>query len=139
MVRTYIRKTDRGTVSTKVFEQAADRVINHNESLRKTASDFNVNFITLQKFVKKKQKRNAEPNGKKTDLKAGYLTPRQVFTETQEKLLADYIIKASKNFYGLSPKDIGQLAYQFANENKITAPLTWAATGMAGQTGLPNL
>lgn len=56
MVRTYIKKTDRGQVPENVYKQAADEVISKENSLRKAAEKYDINFMTLQRYIKKKIK-----------------------------------------------------------------------------------
>jgi len=55
MVRTYIKKTDRGQVPEDVFRQAADEVTSNQNSLRKAAEKYDINFMTLQRYIKKNQ------------------------------------------------------------------------------------
>ncbi|XP_064606151.1 uncharacterized protein LOC135471033 [Liolophura sinensis] len=57
----------------------------------------------------------------------------KVFTLEQERALADYIIKCSKMFHGLSVKQTRKLAWQYAKANLNTYPAQWDTNQEAGQ------
>jgi hypothetical protein len=58
---------------------------------------------------------------------------RQIFEKHMEESLAQYLLKCSSMFYGLSPKKTRQLAYQFAVRNSLKIPDTWKIKKMAGK------
>ena len=87
---------------------------------------FQINFMTLHRYCKKKK------GAKASAISAGYKQPRLVFNPVHEKLLAEYILKASKIYYGLSPKEVRSFAYEFAVSNKIKVPTNWTRTEKAG-------
>lgn len=58
IMRTYKRKTSRGKTPLKVFQQAAHEVLENNKSLRGVADDFQINYMTLQRFCKRLQEKN---------------------------------------------------------------------------------
>ena len=55
----------------------------------------------------------------------GYKSIRAAFTQAQEKLLANCVVKASKMFHGLSPRAVRQLASNCAITNEIKCPSNW--------------
>jgi hypothetical protein len=57
----------------------------------------------------------------------GYIRkrPHQVFSDAAELKLEEYILTASKVYYGLSTKDVRSLAYQYAVKNNVTIPDGW--------------
>lgn len=120
MVRNYKRKTDRGSIPLDILKQAAQSVLDKQYSLRQAADANNVNFMTLYRYVKKLK--SEEPN---VEIKTGYAKPRQIFSDDQEKELAEYIMHASKIFFGLSTTDTKTLAYEYGQENKIPMPSNW--------------
>ncbi|XP_066960928.1 uncharacterized protein [Macrobrachium rosenbergii] len=127
MVRTYKRKTDRADrCNTAILELAAERVICHKESLRRVAKDYQISFMTLHRYCKNNKGARASP------ISAGYKQPRLIFSPTHEKLLVEYILKASKIYYGLTPKEVRAFAYEFAVSNIIKVPTNWTRTQMAG-------
>lgn len=73
-MRNYVRKTDRGTKSTEIYELAAREVMEKKASLRKAAKDFDVCYVTLYKFIKTKKK-NAV-------VRAGYAKPKLIFSRS---------------------------------------------------------
>ena len=48
--------------------------------------------------------------------------PRKVFTDDEECLLEEYIKKAAALYYGLNPREVRTLAYQFATRNGKVVP-----------------
>lgn len=56
-MRTYKRKTERGKTPKDVMVQAVDAVINGNQSVRKTALDFQIPRKTLGRYVIKFRQR----------------------------------------------------------------------------------
>ena len=118
MPRTRVRTTTRGLTDTSVYQIAAEEVVNNNSSVRAAAKKHNLCHVTLYRFMKKKQK--YENDGNTLLPKVGYRSVKRVFTNEEEKIISDYIIKASALFYGLSPKDIRKLAFELAGKNNAT-------------------
>jgi hypothetical protein len=52
-MRTYKRKTNRGTKPRETYMKAATEVLAKTNSLRKASAKYPINFITLQRFCKK--------------------------------------------------------------------------------------
>jgi hypothetical protein len=48
-----------------------------------------------------------------------------VFSDAEESELEEYILAASKLCYGLTTKDVRNLAYQYAIKNSVTIPAGW--------------
>jgi len=55
----------------------------------------------------------------------GYKTVRQVFTANMEELLVDYVKKATQICYGLTSKNIRELAFKLAQSNSLKMPPSW--------------
>lgn len=100
MPRERKRRTDRG-VPLPVLTLAADAVNNEGRTVRSVAKDFGICHTTLYRFIVKTEKL-----GPGEEVKAGYWTPRRVFSDEQEKSLAEYIKTAADLFYGLSTKEV---------------------------------
>jgi hypothetical protein len=60
-MRTYKRKTNRGTTPREIYMKAAEEVLTKTSSLRKASAKYSINFMTLQIFCKKLE---AESGGK---------------------------------------------------------------------------
>ena len=81
-------------------------------------------FLTFHGFCNKIKKKGEK-------LQVGYKCIGLVFTFDQEKLPRDYILQASKIYFGPSPPIFGKLAYKFAVAN-IEHPASWDANKSAG-------
>lgn len=89
---------------------AVEDVRNKVLSERKAAEQYAVNRSTLhKKVVEARQSENGEFKSK-----AYTKSSMKVFSESEEMLLKEYCIKASKMGYGLSPKKLRSLAFEFA-------------------------
>lgn len=62
----------------------------------------------------------------------GYNNKRQIFSDPQEILLKDYILKASNIYFGLSLKEVRYLAYECAIRFEIPIPKMWQENLCAG-------
>ncbi|XP_044764429.1 uncharacterized protein LOC123320994 [Coccinella septempunctata] len=123
------RKSDKGLFSADSMKQAVKDVIVHNLSLRKAAEKNNVKHQTLARYVKKTQ--DTKGNKEELSYRPHYDT-RRVFSDEQENILKDFIIKCSQMCYGRSTKDVRQLAYELAVHNKIHIPKQWIENKTAG-------
>ena len=125
MVRSYKRKIDRATFCREEILIPVDEVISKEISLRKAASDHNVNYKTLSRYVDMKKKEDVPD-----DHSFGYLKTRQGFTKEIEDDLVE--IDASKIFHGLTMKEMRELAYELAESNNVPMPETWKTNQQAG-------
>ena len=71
-------------------------------------------------------------NIRKTHLLYSNYTHSQVFSDSQEESLEEYLITSSKMFHGLTPKSAKQLAYEIALTDKLTMPKKWLENKEAG-------
>ncbi|XP_039282445.1 uncharacterized protein LOC120350969 [Nilaparvata lugens] len=62
----------------------------------------------------------------------GYSKHLNVFEPNQEKLLVEYLLKASDIYFGLSPKEVRRFAYTYAVACGRKIPQSWTDNGMAG-------
>ena len=127
MPRTYKKVTNRVFLS-ETMENAVKDVIENNMSIRKSAEKNSVKKSALANYAKKAKELgihnvNFIPNFCKS----------QVFTSEMETILVRYLLKCASMFYGLTPKQTRQLAYEFAVQNNLKIPVTWTKTKMAGK------
>lgn len=62
----------------------------------------------------------------------GYNLAKKIFTSAQEAEIADYAIKSADIYFGLSAKDLRQLAYDSTVRYNILRPASWDKNKMAG-------
>lgn len=98
-MRTYTRKSTRGSVSQELMQIAADAVIKDGRKIKTVAKELDICHMTLYRFVKKR--RSGIGN-----IAIGYKKVRLVFTEEQEDKLAEYLLKCSSIFFGLLPEEV---------------------------------
>jgi len=108
MPRSYKRKTTIGGWSEKSLKAAVDSVLKKKLSMRKAADAFGIPFSTLQKRVKTK---NFGPPS---------LGCTPIFTPDQENDMAVHITNLAKLFYGLTPLQLRQAAFDYADRNNIS-------------------
>ncbi|XP_030752233.1 uncharacterized protein LOC115879477 [Sitophilus oryzae] len=61
----------------------------------------------------------------------GYRAWNKVFTQEQEQIMEDYIVKAANIYYGFCPKEIRKFAYELADKYKLAMPPHWKDKQMA--------
>lgn len=127
------RKTERGTASNETMLDAATAVIDNGASIRGTAKQHNVHYSTLCRFVAKVK---AARYTNQPMPVAGYKPNRKIFTAEQEQAIVTYLASASDMFYGLSPKEARQLAFQCAVKFDVQFPTTWSDNSKAGEDWL---
>ncbi|XP_050300113.1 uncharacterized protein LOC126738716 [Anthonomus grandis grandis] len=127
MVREYKKKTDREFPEGDL-RRAVEDVLNNIGSLRKVSERYNVTKSRLAIYVKRAREQGIENISLKPNFKH-----RQIFSPEMEQALAEYLLKCSSMFYGLTPKKTRQLAFQFASRNKLLIPDSWATQAMAGE------
>ncbi|KAB0790097.1 hypothetical protein PPYR_15584 [Photinus pyralis] len=133
MVRDYKRKTDRGNTPAEVFQSAAHAITQENLSIRNAAERYNIIFMTLHRYVKRSRLQENNDGGA---THVGYTSHRKIFTDNQEVELANYAADSAKLYFGLTTKDLRQLAYQFAVTNGIPVNQVWKDNHMASKDWL---
>ncbi|XP_018402028.1 PREDICTED: uncharacterized protein LOC108779157 [Cyphomyrmex costatus] len=61
---------------------------------------------------------------------------RSILTADQETSLTDYLLKLSKIFYGIGPKEVRRLAYDITVKCDINIPRSWHTNKIAGSDWL---
>ena len=61
-----------------------------------------------------------------------------MFTDAQEIMIVEYLLKASDIYFILSPKEGRKLAYRFAKANSIEIPKSWYDKQQAGPDWLTS-
>ncbi|XP_059060761.1 uncharacterized protein LOC131853752 [Achroia grisella] len=130
-MRTYKRKTTRGTKSLEVYELAAKEVMEKGRNYRDVAKEFQLCHVSVFNFVKKKKAG--------APAVMGYKKTRLVFNAEQEANIAEYLLKCANIYFGLLPADVKRLAYQCAKfYNVERVPDSWKVNEMAGNDWFTN-
>lgn len=107
MPRSYKRKTAKASWSIQDLKNAIAAVRN-GTSVRNSGIKYGVPEATLRRRIKI----NNED-------KEGILGRRPTFSDEQELELTHHILKLSNIFYGLTPYELRQVAYNYAEANSI--------------------
>ncbi|KAJ8934073.1 hypothetical protein NQ318_016032 [Aromia moschata] len=104
MVYKYKRKSDRATSWSEADMIRAVDAVNSGMSIRRASAQFEIKFSTLQRHVK----------SNRTDKTLGRYKP--VFSMVEEAEFVEYIKELNSRFYGLTRRDLCELAYQYAEK-----------------------
>lgn len=113
------KKTNRVPASPERMKRAVLEVLD-GKKLRTTASKYNIDKMTLRRYVKK-----YDEIGNETKFSPNF-NSSQIFRSDEEESLANYLLKAAQMNYGLSTKETRKFAYLYAvaNNKKISANWT---------------
>ena len=132
VMRNFKKKTDRGQTPADVILRAARSVKNNGQSIRSAAVEFGVNYRTLARYCQKVSVEDLTGTHTVPLFSVGYQRNRLVFTDHQEMLLVEYLVKASDIYFGLSPKAARKLSYQYACKLQRSMPASWTENEQAG-------
>jgi len=97
-------------------------VLSKESSLRNAAEKYEINFMTLQRYIKKQSNLPLKPNCKLV----GYAKKKkQIFSDELESTLSNYLVHCCRIYYGLTPSDVKVLAYEYAKSNNVAYPKGW--------------
>jgi len=119
--------TKKANYSEADILSAVKRVVEDDGAkIRTVALEFNIDRMTLTRYVKKFQ------NG---ELKSQfrYWGNRSVFTEEEEVALSEYLQTSCKMYFGLARKEVMKLAYEYGNKINRQMPINWNANCSAGK------
>ncbi|XP_065323697.1 uncharacterized protein LOC135930838 [Gordionus sp. m RMFG-2023] len=121
------RKTTFGSITYEQTKAAIEDIVANKMSTRSASFKYNIPRTTMRRAMKKYKDSHQYP-------KMGWTSNRLVFSPSQEnKLLGQYIIQASEDFMGYSPKGIRILAYQMAKKYQLVMPKSWELNKTAGE------
>lgn len=110
MVRNYIRKTNRAPWCTEDLRQRARDSIATGVSIWKVAESLGIPLTMLS------------DNLKKAELPTSCGRFKRMLSEEMEKKLKEYCLQVDNRFFGLTLRDMRQLAYDFAEWNEVDHP-----------------
>ncbi|MCP3927780.1 MAG: hypothetical protein GY705_01620 [Bacteroidetes bacterium] len=129
MPRNFQRKTDRGLFTRETMLEGVRLVLNAGQKIKPTAKELGLNYKTLGRYVE--LKRN---NADLENQHMGYSRlHRRIFNDKQEQILADYLLQASRIYFGLTMIEFKTLSFKFAKNNNIFTPTSWRKMGMASK------
>lgn len=101
-----------------------EKIVNDGFKLHRVAVDSGIDKTALSRHVKKAQLERT------VDL-VGYWGNRRVFTDAEETLLSEYLIKACQMYFGMNPVEVRNLTFQLAMKYNKEMPLTWIENASA--------
>lgn len=110
MVYKYKRTSNRATNWSEEDMARAIEAVKTGMSIRRASAQFEIKFSTLQRHVKNN-------NPRKT---LGRFKP--VFSTEEELEFVGYIKEMDNRFYGLTKRDLCEIAYQYAEKNNLAHP-----------------
>ena len=110
MVRFYVRKSTRGSWSEERMQQAIN-ALGQGMPLKTCAAQFSVPRNTLRRHWLKKLKKHPG---------CTHLGRQSILGPSVEKDLVDYIMNLEDKGFGLTPTDVRELAFDYAERNNIT-------------------
>ncbi|XP_041364096.1 uncharacterized protein LOC121379517 [Gigantopelta aegis] len=125
MVRNYKRTTDQQKWSEQAMKKAVAKVRDKEITLTDASETYSIPKTTLFRRVRK----DGEP-GDVAQKGLGRFRP--VFSQQQEKDLADYLLFMESRLFGLTLKEFPQLSFQFAVRNHVEHPFNMELK-MAGE------
>lgn len=149
MVRKYKPKTLRANTSEEVIESAVREILSKRISYRSASLKYQIPLTTLFHRVSVAKKFQTSTPLDNTDSDSGNEDPvhdvksrtldgrkkyssRQIFTDSEENSLSDYLVKSSRICYGLSYSQAQKLAYDYAIKNNKVIPISWRQNETAG-------
>ena len=129
MPQHYKRKTNRATrIPADVLQRAADEV-QQGTSIRKAAASFNIDNMTLSRYIAKCKNQPQPSVGYAAVTLANYIIPTDM-----ESDLARHIITLANMFHGVFLEKCKELAYEFGLRNKLKLPSSWVENKKAGKS-----
>lgn len=112
------------------MKKALEIVMSGQMKLRQAAETCGVSKSALHRVIIKYRETDEENRGQfDFERKHGF---RQIFEDTEEKMLADYLTKACQMCYGLTVRGTCEFVYQFAVANNKNIPQSWHTNRKAG-------
>ncbi|KAH1025308.1 hypothetical protein HUJ05_010054 [Dendroctonus ponderosae] len=111
MVRTYVRKTNRGNYPKETFEEAVEEIKAGRINAYQASKKYSIPYPKIKSHLKGRRGIKSKSFGRSTAIPIEY-----------EKRLVEGLLKMEKYGFGLSRKEVQQLVGQFVNENKIKSP-----------------
>ncbi|KYM99643.1 hypothetical protein ALC62_09611 [Cyphomyrmex costatus] len=135
-MRNYKRKTNRASVPEDIVMRAVKDVVDDGQSYKSISSAYEIPIRSLIRYCNKYRIMNIHEASILTQnksLNVGYKNcSKFVFNNVEEVKLEKYLMKCNDIYFGLSPKEVRKLAYQYAVAIEAKFPESWTKNMMAG-------
>jgi len=111
------------------MKTAALLCLDEHMSERSVATSLNICHVSLNRYIKK-FKLHRETGS--SLLSVGYQSHSKVFNYIREKQLVDYIKNSADMYFGLNPKEVRKLTFEFAVKLELKVPMNWTNNKEAG-------
>ncbi|XP_043468651.1 uncharacterized protein LOC122502578 [Leptopilina heterotoma] len=124
-----LRKTVRGEHNLFKYENAYED-LEKGLSLRIAAKRHGLCHMSLSRYKQKRKKASEENSTAVSTM--GYAAHNKVFTDSQEKILSNYLLRSCDIYFGLSSREIRKLAFEMAVVYNLERPSKWDENKSAG-------
>lgn len=114
MVRNYKRKTDKKSWTRERLANAL-KAIRVGSKIRAAARNFDIPESTLRDHLKGNNEEVLAERAPKKD----NLGRNPVFTREQEQEIVDHVVTLGNLFYGVTPRELRRMAFDFAEANRL--------------------
>lgn len=114
MVRNYKRKTDKKSWTRERLANAL-KAIRVGSKIRAAARNFDIPESTLRDHLKGNNEDVLAERAPKKD----NLGRNPVFTREQEQEIVDHVVTLGNLFYGVTPRELRRMAFDFAEANRL--------------------
>lgn len=120
---------ERKKIPPEVMKAAVREVVEDGVGLRKTATKYEIDKMTLGRYINKfKSNKDMDISLFQSDY-----SKSQIFFKHEETLLVEYLKKASRLNHGLGTAACRKLAFEFAKRNNKKCPEQWETNQTAGE------
>ena len=125
--------TSRGQVRLDIYEKALKEVENGTplKQVVRSYAHTRLKRSSLQRYRKK-----VTALGSQYATMGYHKSVSHVLSLGMDKALAKYVVDLSAQFFGLTPRKLRILAFEFTAQNKLAAPESWNSRGIAGRRWL---
>lgn len=132
MPRKYIRKTNRAFADPMVMLKCAKLIKNDRKTARSVAKEHGLNYRSLLRFCSKPNINELINGDNKDAYICGYKKKSQIFTDPEEEIMIESLLKSYNVPCDFSQKKIRQFAYEFAKTKSKKIPPSWENNKQAG-------
>lgn len=118
----YVRKTEQYSYTVDTLKQAIHAVRTDGRKIREVGRSFKIPESTIRKYLAKPINEVTQPS----------LGRKSIIPESVEQEMVDFMVLLCNLFYGLTPKGLRKLAYDYVEKNGINHNFN-KESGLAGK------